>query len=149
METIFDIGTESVIFGRTAMGEIIRQGSLMECWRIKYDNRLIFADGLKMHGNIDEQLQHAAVADGMRAYATLLYVGVDAEQYEADINKVSLELSDSGVRAACSLLPNIIIIRILAISGLRLRRALTRLLQQLISQGSSDIKNCLPRIWTC
>lgn len=42
---------ESVVFGRTAMGEVARSGRICDRWRVRIDGKLVFADGLLFRGS--------------------------------------------------------------------------------------------------
>jgi urease accessory protein len=70
---------ESMVFGRTAMGEAVADGLLFDRWRIRRGGALIYADTLHLDGPIAERLRRPAVADGAVAVATLVVVpGSDA-----------------------------------------------------------------------
>jgi urease accessory protein len=43
---------ESVVFGRTAMGESVVDGSIRDHWRVRRDGKLIFADALTLDGEV-------------------------------------------------------------------------------------------------
>jgi urease accessory protein len=65
---------ESVVFGRSAMGETVASGSLTDRWRVRRGGRLIFAETMRLDGAIDGRLAEPAVANGAAAIATLLVV---------------------------------------------------------------------------
>ncbi|NJO36924.1 MAG: urease accessory protein, partial [Rhizobiales bacterium] len=50
------IACESMVFGRTAMGETVRTGHLSDGWRVTVGGRIVFADGLWMDGAIQRRL---------------------------------------------------------------------------------------------
>lgn len=68
---------EAVVFGRSAMGEAVNQGHLLDRWRVRRDGRLMFADSLRLDGAIAEKLARPAVAAGGVAVATVLIVPAD------------------------------------------------------------------------
>jgi urease accessory protein len=68
---------ESVVFGRSAMGEAVAQGRFMDRWRLRRGGRLIFAETVRLDGAIDRKLAEAAAAAGAIAMATLLIVPGD------------------------------------------------------------------------
>jgi urease accessory protein len=74
---------ETVVFGRTAMGEVVTEGSLTDCWRIRRGGRLLFADNLRLDGVIAAKLGEAAVAKGHAAIGTVLLVPGDGAAVEA------------------------------------------------------------------
>jgi urease accessory protein len=70
---------EAVVFGRAAMGEIVAQGSLADRWRVRRDGRLIFAENVRLDGDIHRKLAAPAIAAGRLAVATILVApGTDA-----------------------------------------------------------------------
>ncbi len=143
------IATESLVFGRTAMDEDVEEGSLFESWRIRYDGALIFADGFHLEGNIKEQLSRRAIANSAKAMATLLYVGERAGEFEKALKEACDAVSNDQVRIGCSLLPKLLIIRILAVDGAKMRAALGNLLQALMAQTGKTENAPLPKVWLC
>ena len=63
---------EIVVFGRSAMGERMLQGEFVDRWRLRRGGRLVFAETLRLNGDIGEKLARAAVANGATAIATAL-----------------------------------------------------------------------------
>jgi urease accessory protein len=75
---------ESVVFGRTAMGETVTGGSFSDRWRVRRDGRLIFAENFRLDGAITGRLNEAAIAAGGVAAGTVLLVpGADVEAVRA------------------------------------------------------------------
>jgi urease accessory protein len=64
---------EIVVFGRTAMGETVRHGSFVDRWRVRRGGRLVFAETVRLEGDIGEKLARPAVANGGAAIATALF----------------------------------------------------------------------------
>src|SRR5438067_295278 len=52
---------EIVVFGRTAMGERMRQGEFVDRWRMRRGGRLVFAETIRLDGDIGAKLGNAAV----------------------------------------------------------------------------------------
>ena len=73
------LAAESVVFGRSAMGEVLESGSFRDSWRIRRDGTLIFAEDIRLDGRMHQTLQRKAIGDGARAAATILYAAPDAE----------------------------------------------------------------------
>lgn len=82
---------EIVVFGRTAMGERMLHGELVDCWRLRCGDRLVFAETVRLDGNVGEKLGKTAVANGGVAVGTALMVPGD----EALVERVR-ELSFGG-----------------------------------------------------
>src|ERR1700720_3276785 len=68
---------EIVVFGRAAMGERMRHGEFVDRWRLKRGGRLVFAENIRLDGDIGEKLSRPAVAKGGAAIATALIVPGD------------------------------------------------------------------------
>jgi urease accessory protein len=74
---------EAVVFGRSAMGEVVHEGRLIDRWRVRRDGRLIFADTVRLDGPINEQLAQPALAAGGIAIATVLMTPADETRIAA------------------------------------------------------------------
>src|SRR5579872_4325091 len=68
---------EIVVFGRAAMGERIRTGEFADRWRLSRGGRLVFAENIRLDGDIGEKLGRPAVAKGGVAIGTALIVPGD------------------------------------------------------------------------
>jgi urease accessory protein len=68
---------EIVVFGRAAMGERMRQGEFIDRWRLRRGGRLVFAETVRLDGDIGAKLARPAVAKGGIAIATALIVPGD------------------------------------------------------------------------
>ena len=63
---------EIVIFGRAAMGEKMLAGSFVDRWRLRRGGRLVFAETVRLDGDIGARLRRPAVAQGGLAIGTAL-----------------------------------------------------------------------------
>ena len=68
---------EIVVFGRLAMGERIRAGEFADSWRLRRGGRLVFAENVRLDGDIDGKLASPAIANGGVAIGTALIVPGD------------------------------------------------------------------------
>ncbi|MEY9882159.1 urease accessory protein UreD [Bradyrhizobium sp. USDA 329] len=68
---------EIVVFGRTAMGERMEQGEFVDRWRMRRGGRLVFAETVRLVGDIGAKLARSAVAKGGAAIGTALIVPGD------------------------------------------------------------------------
>jgi urease accessory protein len=68
---------EVAVFGRAAMGERMRQGEFADCWRMRRGGRLVFAENIRLDGDVGEKLARTAVAKGGVAIGTALMVPGD------------------------------------------------------------------------
>lgn len=68
---------EIVVFGRTAMGERMQQGEFVDRWRLRRGGKLVFAETVRLDGNIGAKLARSVVAKGGAAIGTVLIVPGD------------------------------------------------------------------------
>jgi urease accessory protein len=127
---------ETVVFGRAAMGETVREGSFADRWRIRRDGRLIFAENFRLDGVVSERLGEAAVAGGRTALGTVLIAPGDDAAVEAVRAASGAFRGEAGVSAW----NGIALARLAAHDGAALRHDLVVLLSAL---G----RRALPRIW--
>lgn len=131
------LGLEQVVFGRTARGEVVRQGRFRDAWRLRRGGRLIYADVFALGGDIEARLAHAATGQGARAAASLLYAGPDAA---ARLEELRNALDHFALWGA-SAYDDMIVARLLAPTGAELRRMVLAALQPLRDQRP------VPRVW--
>ena len=65
------------MFGRAAMDERLQRGRLFDRWRLRRAGKLVFAETLRLDGDIGDKLRRRAVANGGVAIATVLIVPGD------------------------------------------------------------------------
>ncbi len=121
---------EPVIFGRAAMGEVLRDAGLhdrIEIWR---DGAPLYCDALRMEGDLAAQMARPALGGGAGAMACVVYVGADAEAHLAPLRAV---LPETG--GASLLRPDVLVARVLAEDGFALRQTLLPALDRLSGQG--------------
>ena len=68
---------EIVVFGRAAMGERMEQGEFVDRWRLRRGGRLVFAETIRLDGDVGAKLARSAVAKGGAAIGTALIVPGD------------------------------------------------------------------------
>ncbi|MDO9337845.1 MAG: urease accessory protein UreD [Caulobacter sp.] len=81
---------EIVVFGRAAMGERMLDGEFIDRWRLRRGGRLVFAETVRLDGDIGAKLAQPAVANGGVAIGTALIVPGD----EALVERIR-EVADS------------------------------------------------------
>jgi urease accessory protein len=90
---------EIVVFGRAAMGERMLHGEFVDRWRLRRGGRLVFAENVRLDGNIGEKLASPAIANGGVAVGTALIVPGDEAIVER-IREVTKSLSgEVGISA--------------------------------------------------
>lgn len=136
------IAHETLVFGRAAMGEVMRTGAFSDIWRIRRDGKLIHADAVRIDGRIDEVLAGAAVAGGAYAMATILYAAPDAPgRLDAVRDQIDSFSPASGI-AGASAWSGKLVIRAVAASGQHLRKIVEPLISEL-RDGRP-----MPRVWS-
>lgn len=68
---------EIVVFGRAAMGERMLHGEFVDRWRLRRGGRLVFAETIRLDGDIGAKLAQSAIAKGGVAIGTALIVPGD------------------------------------------------------------------------
>jgi urease accessory protein len=134
------LAVEALILGRRSSGETVRAGQLQDSWRIRREGRLIFADGLRLEGDLTAQTAKRATLGGATAMATLLLVAEDAE---ARLDPVRRALAGLPCESGASAWNGMLVARLLAADGFRLREGLKPALSVL--RGA----DALPRPWLC
>jgi urease accessory protein len=125
---------EAVVFGRTAMGETVTHGRLVDRWRVRRAGRLVFAETLRLDGAIAGQLAEPAVARGGAAVASIVVVpggDADVEAVRA-VDRFAGEVGVSGWNG-------IAMVRFCARDGADLRHDM--------SAALSALRVPLPRLW--
>lgn len=129
------LGVEAIIFGRQAMGEVVRAGHLRDRIWLRRDGRLILQDLTRMDGDIAALLRRPAIANGAVALATILYAAPDAA---ARLDGLCAVL---GRESAATLIDGVLFARLLAPDALSLRNSICAALAPL-RDGRP-----LPRVW--
>jgi urease accessory protein len=68
---------EIVVFGRAAMGERMLHGEFIDRWRLRRGGKLVFAETIRLDGDIGAKLTQPAIAKGGVAIGTALIVPGD------------------------------------------------------------------------
>jgi urease accessory protein len=127
---------ESTVFGRSAMDETMRQGEVIDRWRIRQDGRMIFADTLRLDGDVAALLARPAAGDGATALATIVIAPADDALAQRARDSLAACTSEAGISAW----NGIAVIRLCGTNAAHLRRDVVSVLNQLCGT--------LPRLWT-
>lgn len=84
------LAAETVVFGRTAMGETLTESFFADRWRVRRGGRLVFADDVRLAGDVAATLARPAVGNGAKAAATLLYAAPDAAARLEEVRALAL-----------------------------------------------------------
>ena len=129
------LAVEAVLFGRAAMGEVVRSGALKDRWRVRCNGKLIFADDFRLEDDIAGCLAARATLGGHRAMATVLAVCSEPEER---IDRVRDIIGSHGGASAWG---GKLVVRLLAEDSLALRHRLEPLLSFLLADRP------LPKVW--
>jgi urease accessory protein len=127
---------EIVVFGRAAMDERLQQGRYVDRWRVHRASKLVFAETLRLDGDIGERLARRAVANGGAAIATVLIVPGD----EALVARLREGAEQFGSEFGMSAWNGFALARFCGSDAARLRSDVVALLKAIDG-------NILPRIW--
>ncbi|MEN3290726.1 MAG: urease accessory protein [Bradyrhizobium sp.] len=127
---------EIFVFGRTAMGETMREGSFVDRWRVRRGGRLVFAETVRLTGDIGGKLAQSAIAKGGAAIGTALIVPGDA----ALVDRIREHADAFGGEVGLSAWNGFAIARFCAQDAARLRADMIAVLGR-----ASDVP--LPRLW--
>ncbi|MCG7391522.1 urease accessory protein UreD [Microvirga sp. ACRRW] len=129
---------EAVVFGREAREERIENGLFEDRWRIRHGRRLVYADTLRLAGPVSDLLRKPSVANGARAFATMVHVAPDAEERLESTRE--LLSSVRGCEVAASAWNGLLAVRFCAMSIQSLRSVVIPFL--IAFRGEP-----LPRVW--
>src|SRR3954465_2410478 len=127
---------EIVVFGRAAMGEKMLAGSFVDRWRLRRGGRLVFAETVRLDGDIGEKLARPAAAKGGVAIGTALIVPGD----EAAVERIREASESFGGEVGISCWNGFAMARFCAQDAARLRADMMAVL------GRAS-KTPLPRLW--
>jgi urease accessory protein len=127
---------EIVVFGRAAMGERMLSGEFVDRWRLSRGGRLVFAENIRLDGDIGEKLAQPAIAKGGAAIGTALIVPGD----EALVERIRELATSFGGEVGISCWNGFAMARFCAQDAARLRADMMAVLGR-----ASD--EALPRLW--
>lgn len=127
---------ESVVFGRSAMGETVVEGQFFDRWRVRVGGALVFAESLRLDGAIAQRMARRAVAGESVAVASVLKLPAD----EKAVAAVRAMEKDFAGEVGISAWNGLAVARLVAPDGAALHRDLVGVLTAL-----SDMS--LPRLW--
>jgi urease accessory protein len=137
------LGVESLLFGRQASGETMRTAWLMDRIRIRQGGALLLHDATRIAGDAAGLLARAGTFGDARAMATIVAVSPEAEA-AVPVLRAALgdgTLPDGPLEAGVSAWNGLVLARLLATNGARLRQAVMTTLNILRRDAP------LPRVW--
>jgi urease accessory protein len=127
---------EIVVFGRAAMGERMLRGEFIDRWRMRRGGRLVFAENIKLDGDIGEKLAMPVIAKGGVAVGTALIVPGD----QALVDRIGELSSSFGGEVGLSAWNGFAMARFCAQDAARLRADMMAVL----GRATASV---LPRLW--
>ena len=137
------LGVESLLFGRQASGETLRTAWFADRIRIRQDDALLLHDATRIEGDAAGLMARAGTFGDARAMATIVSVCANAEAMVAPL-RAALgpdTLETTGLEAGVSAWNGLVLARLLATDGARLRQAVVTALG--ILRGGAP----LPQVW--
>jgi len=133
------LAAEAVVLGRTAHGEALHDVFFNDTWRIRRDGRLVFADAVRVDGDLAGVMAGKATGGGAAAFATVVLVAPAAEAW---IETARDALAATACEGGASGWNGVLLVRILSPGGQKLRAGLIRVVEAL--RGAA-----MPRVWNC
>jgi urease accessory protein len=127
---------EIVVFGRVAHGEVLETGAFSDRWRIRRGGALVFAEAVRLDGQMAAVLARPAVAVGARSAGLIVALAPDAEDR---IEAVRGVLADAGCACGASAWNSMLTARFLGTPE-DVRRDIIR-----VTEVLSD--RAMPRVW--
>jgi urease accessory protein len=137
------LAAETVLFGRAARGERMRHGQLLDSWAVRRDGRLIWADRLRLDGDIRAALDRPFGFAGAVGMTTLLHAGPTAASFLPRAREIAAAQSAEG---AASLVNGILLIRFLDRDGARLRESAASA-AMMLRHEITGLSPTPPRVW--
>ena len=129
---------ETLTFGRSASGEVLGPGLIHDVWRARRDERLVYADALRLDGDIAQLMARPAIGDGARAAGVLLYMAPEAEE---QLDAVRAALDGATCEYGASAWNGLLAVRVLGADPAGVRNGVIRAVERLTGRP-------LPRVWT-
>ncbi len=127
---------EAVVFGRSAMGEIVVSGHFSDRWRVRIGGKLVFAETVRLDGDIARHLAARAIAGGGVAVASMIKFPGD----DNDVAAVRAMADSFAGEVGISAWNGFAVARLIAGDGAALRRDMIATLTALGVRA-------LPRLW--
>lgn len=117
---------EPMIFGRTAMGEVLNDIDFSDRISITRAGQPLYLDGVNLVGDATAQLARTAIGSAAKAMASIVYAAPNAARHIAAIRAL---LPQSG--GASALADDLLVVRLLAQDSYLMRKSLIPMIEQL------------------
>jgi urease accessory protein len=136
------LGVETLVFGRSAMGEQVRSGAVRDLIRVRRDGALLLHDAIRMDGDCAALMQRQAIGRGAHVLSTMVYLAPDVDE-RLNIVRQVIDAADPVTEGAASAWNGMLIVRILGSGSASVRRMVVGVLAVLRASRP------LPRAWLC
>ena len=139
------LALEWLVLGRAAHGEEMIGGYITDTWRVRKDDRLIWADSFHVADETFPHLHRKALLSHCKAVATLIYYGPRFDARQELVRDIAPSLD---CHCAATSVGELVVVRVAAEESSDLRRALRSLLQQFGGElGTGPFR--VPKMWSC
>ena len=139
------LALEWLVLGRAAHLEEMNGGHISDSWRVKKDDRLIWADGFRASDGVFPHLHRKALLSNWKAIGTLIYFGPDLDTTLESFREIAPSLE---CPCAATSVGGLIVVRFAAEVAFDLRSALRNFLQQLGRELAPSLFR-VPKMWSC
>jgi urease accessory protein len=139
------LALEWLVLGRAAHGEQVAGGEIIEGWRVKMHDRLIWADRFRIVDDMFPRLRSRPLLGDFKAIGTLIYFGPDPETQVQLMRDLAPELPCHCVATKVS---GLMIARLGARAAAELKAGLREILRQFDpTRAQSPFR--IPKMWSC
>ena len=138
------LAVDIVVFGRAASGETFGNGLLHDAWRIRVDGRLVWADALRLDGDVGARLAARTAFAGARALATIIYAAPDALRH---LPLARTLVEDEACRGGASVTNDILLARIMGRRAEDVRRMVARYIA-VLRHAAGGWPAAMPPLWS-
>ena len=132
-----------LVFGRLAHGEVFKSGYLRDSWKVMRNGQLVWADALRLDGNVTSVMTDTAGFAGTVSVATFIYVADDACGHLEVAREL---LAGCQARCAATCVNSVLIVRFLSMDPMTLRVAFGEFWAGFRQTVRGLLPN-LPRVW--
>ena len=137
------LAAETVLFGRAARGEQMRNGQLHDSWAVRSGGRLVWADRLRLAGDLRAALDRPFGFAGAVGMTTLVHVGPAAASFLPRAREIAAAQPAEG---AATIANGILLMRFLDRDGARLRDSVASAAMALRHE-ITGLSSTPPRVW--
>lgn len=133
---------EAMVLGRIAMDETLRSGLWRDTWRIRRAGKLVFAENVRLEGDISAQMTRAAIGAGNHVVATAIFAAPSATEMLEAVRRTLPPGHDGHdrCRMAASAWSGLLVVRALGRSSEAVGLALAEVIEVLTGREP-------PRTW--